>query len=771
MKKKHYFTRWHLLSLVLSILTPTVFAQTAIKGRVLDHKGAVVPYASIRLLTLPDSSQVLASAVNSNDGSFALSLADSLQVNKLILQASCLGYKSQSQPIGREEIIFRLEEDSRILSAVQVVSRAKGQQIDSRAFTFEQEVRKYSKSSQDLLRFIPDLRVDLAGGSITSISNGTVRLLINGIPASAQELQSIPAKAVKEVVYYDIPPARYSDYGAVVDVIAPSIENGIQFGLQGYGAFSTGYTYGYSYLNINKGRHQLRGSYNLNHRAYEDRQTEREYAFVLNGERRHTHQSIQDKFGYTTHNPSLRYTYHEGKRQILQVTFKPEIYKYYNDGLANMLYTRGSREEQRKVDIHAKNRYWAPRFDTYYSLQLNDKQEVAATLGYSLYNTKAENQTHEKDLSGVSILNDQMHLKNTTHSFSGEVAYRHRLGSIQWNTGYRYKQSITDYNVSNLYGDNQYTTKEAHHYAYTEWRGNIKSLSYLASLGLTHLSQNNAGTKHHLTLFTPSLTLSRVLGKEHRLRLRFMVTPYSPGASLVSDNRRYTVDGLIYRGNPDLHSSQKYTTRLYYNYTGKQFSLNSQVAYMHTQSPLVVDYRLASDGKNYEESYFNADRESSLFASLQAEYKLFNGVLSLKGYIAPQYTTLSWNGVKHSYLSIGNSIDLTLMTKIGLFAYSVSIPTWRFASGSRSYSHEQHIILFRTGFKNWEFGLGFSVIGSPTIYKGQVRDGLAVAYKYHTRIYDNKNMLLLGLGYKFSKGNKKEAERSLEEHSSSAVTF
>lgn len=747
----------------------------SIEGKIFNDKGQAIELAHVVLLALPDSS-VIRQGVSDEQGQFSLKLeAQAIKPTaQYLLRISSVGYKTQQQLITASDSTLRitLSTDEAMLKEVIVEARSRGHQIDRRAFSFPRPIVQATQSSRDLLRFLPDLHVDILSGKISSItSGGKVVLLINGIEATVQQLKAIPSEMVKEIVYYDIPPARYADAGAVVDVLAPRLEQGIELGAEVLGTFMTGFADGSAFVKLNKGRQQFALEYSISHRDYTERIGQRSYRYELGGKPRQIEMRLQDNFGYTTHKPTLRYTHEIRQKQTLQLSLHSELESRHSGGLSDNVYTEGNTQARHRADIRQSSSYWSPILDLYYSRKLDLKRELTLNFLTAIYLTKASEYNHEQDASGSSVLQDDMSLRNRSTSLVGELAYRQQTGLGQWNTGYRFSSSHVDYDVQNIYGAQQYEVSNTKHYAYTELRGRVKKISYLLSLGLTHIDNRQDTYSYRKTLFTPSLVLSSPIAKGQSLRLQLSYTPSLPSTSWTSNNRISLVKGIIYRGNPELRNAGQYTARLRYTLEKKLFNLNAQLFAGHMVDAYVQDYRPTPSQDAYETSYTNAQAFNSLGGSLQLEVKPLGQLLSFRGFIEPKYSRLEMPQGHYGYFSIRNMMSLTFVYRKLSLQYGISFPQWTLSQGTLDRTHETHALYAQYAVGAWSFVMGLSVIASPTIYEGRTTPLSPMMYSYRTDIFDNKNMLLLGISYSLASGKQKQIQRSITNEASGATYF
>ena len=92
--------------------------------------------------------------------------------------------------------------------------------------------------------------------------------------------------------------------------------------------------------------------------------------------------------------------------------------------------------------------------------------------------------------------------------------------------------------------------------------------------------------------------------------------------------------------------------------------------------------------------------------------------------------------------------------------------------GAFLYTNENQNHLFLQYKKNgWTFTSGMYWIGVPSEYKSKSYSKSLVEFTNHTKIQNNKNMIVFGVAYDFSKGKNNEIDKKLENSGGSAVNF
>lgn len=191
--------------LLLFSALPSV-AQT-LTGRVVDEKGAPLPYVNVVALS-PKDSVFLHGTTSGEDGSFTLSPV----AQGDILRTTFIGYQTVYQNYAEENVLtIVLKEDAQLLSeAVVRASRPKTMlKGEGMITTVSGSVLEKTGSMEQLLNLIP--RVSAQNGTIEVFGRGNPEIYINGRKmVDAMDLDRLRPEEIKNVEVITNPGARYN---------------------------------------------------------------------------------------------------------------------------------------------------------------------------------------------------------------------------------------------------------------------------------------------------------------------------------------------------------------------------------------------------------------------------------------------------------------------------------------------------------------------------------------------------------------------------------
>lgn len=238
-----------LITLLPALLPAQSPDRTQLIGSVEDPNGESIPGASV-VLYQPDGESMVTGTSSDHSGSFSLS-AEPGEYLLQITYVSYAPYRSDIQLQADEPLelsIIVLEPDQTELEEIVIEEERSTMTMnfDSRVFNVGSDVTSMGGTALDVLDNVPSLSTDIEGNVSLRGSEG-VQVLINGRPSSlvrdgTDALASIPAEVIQEVEIITNPSARYSAQGSggIINIV---LKEGVQLGLNGSMALSSGYPY------------------------------------------------------------------------------------------------------------------------------------------------------------------------------------------------------------------------------------------------------------------------------------------------------------------------------------------------------------------------------------------------------------------------------------------------------------------------------------------------------------------------------------------------
>ena len=770
-------SRSFLIALLLLIAPLRLLAQIEVRGQVEDAKTKEpIALASVTLVSERDSTLVLRGATDLQGGY----LFSEVKVGRYLLRISFLGYK----PLERRlrivmpsqgftvELLDQLQQDSQVLEDVVVQAKATHQRADRRVITFARKDVQEALHSYDLLKTLPSVSFDVMNDRLKGAMGGEVQLLINGIRSTKTDVLMLPKEKIKRVEVYDIPPARYRAVECVINIIVSGLDDGYIAGGSLNHAFTTGFGNDEAYASLISGRHKLSLEYTLNYRDYRDRESLAQYSYNLNQQALQLTYSDHDAFGYTTHSPALKYAYVVDERYLWEARLQPRAERRFSDNIGSGLYTAdGVAGEKLTTTGRDRTQQFNPSLDLYHWRKLGEKDELSINLVGTLFSTKRDTKTREQGVAtGVTSYEDFMKLDNSKRSLILEATHTRETGRLRISSGYRGEVSFLHSQVDNHFGILDYTSHTWQHYGYSEISGLRGRFLYRLSLGLTH-THNRSNYRSYSTLaFSPKVVLGYTLGGGSDLRLMYDDKPILPSLEQLSSNRRRTTRDITEVGNPQLENAHMRQLTAMYTYAKGIFDIKLLGLYIHTHHPHIQ--AMKREGAGITLAPINGAWGDELVTAARVVVKPFSdNTLSLDTYLIPTYSRLRSSEISYERSSLYGEFSLTGQYKGLQLYYKYALPTYGYDSGYASRMEPEHTASLSYRLGNWKFSASMVFIGTPAYYHDYTLGERLVQRDNKTWIHDNKNMILLGVAYHFSRGKDKTYSKNLQNEDTSSPTL
>lgn len=193
-----------------------------------SQEGKPLGNATVACLKSASDSTVIAQVATGDNGQFTLQKPAGM----LPIRISLLGYKTRilMADEGNLDTITLIAHDLaidevRVGQSNQVLSASGATYYPSHA------AKRRSFSGFDVLSKLgmEQLVFNRQNESISTLTGGTVQVLLNGEPVSTKELSKLPPKQIQRVEYSDAPSALYPDAAGVLNVVVKRPETGGDF--------------------------------------------------------------------------------------------------------------------------------------------------------------------------------------------------------------------------------------------------------------------------------------------------------------------------------------------------------------------------------------------------------------------------------------------------------------------------------------------------------------------------------------------------------------
>lgn len=585
-------------------------------GRLVDNHNIPVVYANIQLLSAEDTTFITGGVSNEN-GQFVIPCDE----RQALMRVTCVGLKPLERMVSIADVgTIRMRADEYTINGVVVNGHHRIDKVDRSIYTFSDEQKKISRQTQEILTLLPGLRYDGYSGTLKTMTGKSLKILVNGVEATDNDLKTIPVDKIKNVEYYTIPPARYVHAGTLINIKTRPLDAGYAAGFDEMQGAWCAFNNTNAYLRYNNGYHQVSLNYGLQYRNHSNCESEDTYVFSDGN-------SISDylyrgkyHFGYANQDFDLKYTFNKEEDLTFQARFSPNIYNWFwrtnNDIEAhnNPQWQDGNGRTEKKT------RSFGPSLDLYFSKKLRGQQELTLDVVGTYFHNTQFNHNRQQTTGGEELIDDNMRSKNDKYSVIGEVAYTKNWEGLNLSLGYKATLAKSDYKIRNVlsnYSEYGYASHNDNHYFYGEVGGNINKLSYRLGVGGTYVNTSNDETDFSKFYITPKLVLSYPI-KNGQLQMEVKSDPVLPSISQLSNSATVMIPGLFNRGNPYLQTGNDNAVMLSLNLTNPYFDLYWQAALEYISDPICSSFQ-------WDE--VNGER-SIVISPLNGDYELVYGTMA-----------------------------------------------------------------------------------------------------------------------------------------------
>jgi hypothetical protein len=746
-----------------------MFGQIRVEGEISTQttKGTeIVPFANVVLKNADDSTKVDFGTITDLQGNYFF---ESLPMQEFLLEISCLGYETYSEWIeitfpemgNTLEMNFTLQPDRKQLGEVVVTANTVQRGIDKTTYLITSADMKNARFSMDLLEKIPALSLNPVTQKMVS-AKGSLKILLDGVSASEIDLKAIPPNKVARIEYYDIPPARYIGYGAVVNVITKNLDDGFAFGTNLQHAFTTGFFNDDVFMKYNSGRHQVSADYTVNYRNYTDVKTQRKYDYLLNGKPLSRTENSVNPFGYNDHFINLKYTFQEQDKQVFQAKFSPNL-NFSHSGDESEIEIVTDTISQRTGIGSNKSHTFNPTANLYFWKQLKNKQSITLDVLGNLFSSNQTISKQEYNTTNSHLdLDDRMDLTNRKKSFIGELVYDKTMGlANKLSIGNKVETYNIYSTITNSFNNTDYTSSYFLNYLYGDYTGVSGKFMYRAGLGVMYKNTNNAVVKYSSWIFRPLFLLGYKINNSHNIRVLFGQVSQEPDIAEQSDNVIFVTDNILKKGNPYLKNALSRLFYLTYSFNNKYVDFNLDAYYPYTKNNIATYYVK-------EENYY-------LLTSKNEELNHAYG-FDITGAIKPlgnNTLTFKLHGSMNKYMIqndvIGNfshwynPFGYEILCKKGAWvaSHQATIVAYDLRGAYLSKDENNSHFTVRYNHKNFSVWGSLLFAFTPSRYVTKTIPASVVQYSSDRKIYDNKNMFTLGFSYTFNSGKKYEEQEKL----------
>lgn len=606
------------------IIVNSVFGQNPsfITGKVSDEQELPIPYATIQLLSQPDSAFV-AGAVSDKTGKFEIKTSAVLP-ERSCLKITFVGYRTAIvRPVKADMGTITLHVDENEISGVVVKGRKPSYTLEGSSVIMQVQNTFLSKLNRvaDVMRYLPGVWGDGASPIPTVLGKGKPKVYLNGrLVRDESEVKQLRAREIKQIELDTNPGAEYSSSTeAVIRITTLPRGEGLSGYVDLYGRWSE------------KGVHVEEISLNYRHKKFDlfgDIEYQRGYGSISNSTNDIRVFTQPDwRVLSTTHIESkeiaylgtLGFNYQPSKDHTLGMRYRltaehptrtldrSEI-QYFLAGEENDVIGSVQNSEQDNTQ-HYLNGYYNGKLSKDFSLEfnfdamLNDADRKQQTVENSIVN-------NERTINTRSKADNRL--------LATKAIFEYRMGKHK----FRFGGSYTDVNRDNDYfitldeiGDSDIRTTERKGVGFLDYSYKQGKVTFKAGIRYEHTATNYYDTgvrradlcRRYDNLF-PSASISFPVGKAS-MSLAYSHSMKRPSFSSLNGSINYYDPYTLGSGNPLLRPTvnQNVTWKTSYQW----FYLSA--SYRHTRDAIMTIRRLYDDAGTMTINHMeNLDKAQSL---------------------------------------------------------------------------------------------------------------------------------------------------------------
>ncbi len=757
-----------LLALVVLLFSCSAFGLT-FTGRVTELPANLPSKGALCQIQLPDST--LCVARTDSLGSFALEL-DSIfsgAVPQISLQISKEGFETFRENLTvadskntepKEYYLYKINTLADFTVEGHPITTNNGNLL----YTPPKSITESSSYVIDMLGKlgIPGLMYNPVDRSVSSVSGNPV-ILIDGIPASQEDLKSLKPSRVLNVEYSAVVPAKYASMGTtLINVRLKKRENGGDWNIQDMNDFIGSGVDASTALRFHQEASVWKlasdFSYRNKDKTYDTASTE----YLSDQLPLSSHSDKFSPFNYKTNNVSLQYTYAPSASLLLTARYNMNLYNSLRKSFSDI---EDTLEGEYTADARTHNNSMRNNLNVYLSKSIGKSNSIDVNIDASIYSEDYE--SSQKYLYPTQTLTYTNILNSSRYALLGMANYGH---SFRDNSQLNATYFLTLSSTKNKYLDtgNHFQLSESNHQFYLEYRKPFfkKVWLYLKSgAKVDHIVDNDRPSTYWNNIsrldinwnITPNWILNGNVGYQSK----------NLSLGLLQNNLVQTSPYLYNTGTPDLKPSSTVAAELSGNFYRANYSFYGGGIYTKSFSPILTTTLFDKDLNGYLSRPENGQYTESYYAYLGGNVWDIFKMFQVAGMIQFRHDkVMTKQGWKNHNNSLGGNFTIVWnYKKWGLwYAKGFPITVMDGFSLSAGEGYDMLALNFRPD-QHWQLQLSYwYILSRRGWYNKSEFISPEYAYRNEREIHNDCNWIRFSVSYNISFGSPfkgKERSRSL----------
>lgn len=577
-----------------------------------------------------------------------------------------------------------------------------------------------------------------------SVDGGTPVILINGVPSSIDDVNSLQPKDIEKIEYSRFTPARYADSNnsGFINITLKTRNDGGQLYAWGRSAVNTAFVDANIRASYHQGASQFTLQYRPSWRNYQQVYDNTTKSFIGDDFRINLEEHDRNPFSYHYHALKLKYDFSPSTNTLFSATFNA-IPNYHK-----------SRSIARTIDsilgVYDNNNQttsndFTPSLDLFLRQDFNKKNtlevQIVGTLSSSDY--RRDNNYVFSDGSADSYI---MNVDSRRRSLISEISYIHTF-SEKTSLSAGFQNAVSHSTNTYLTSDYKPILSENNNYAYVRLGQHVGKFYIALATGAKLFWINNDLNKRNFVRNLSSAQVSWNINNKWSLQGSFRYSPSIPSLTALTDYPQQTTPYLISNGNPELKVAENFLYTIGADYSYKKFQASFSSAYSNANNSVISDISYLRNGLFLSQS-INAKYRRVFQNDLYIRLGDFNGFGANLYMSLTHYQTAGTNW-SHKLTSFDGSI--TVWWNKG--PYTVSY--WRKLPGKYLNGHyvgkEENGDALQFEWqpnKHWTVGASWMYMFDKKGTRYPAWDYSSVNPSYRERyIKNNGNMVVLSVSY------------------------
>ncbi len=536
---------------------------------------------------IKEGDKYISGVITDYDGRFCLSTDIK---TSLTLEVAMTGYKPTEiivAPGGKNLNVGTVYlSEGEMLDEIVVVG---SHSIDARGRTIVYPSTNEVKSSSSAVSLFQKLPLPgLDANPITrtlTVDGGSPMILINGIPSSISDFNSLSPNDIAKVEFSRITPARYADRGTsgLISITLKKRDDGGKVFAWVRSAFNCGFIDASMRMSYHQGPSEFLVSYTPSWRNYHNVYDTERASYIADDFHVDLSSSDRNPFNYFNSPVAMKYNYAPTTRTLFSATL----------GLSTSSY--GSRRYGQSADSYLGEYDWdtrnktldiAPVLDLFLHHEFGGRNSLEAQVVGTLTNSDyRRSNAYFLPEDAEDYVSD---IDSRRRSLITEISYSHGFGkSTEVSVGYQ--NTISQSTNKYLTTDYKPDLSENNNYVYAQIGTQVGKVYLAASTGAKMFWTQNGLNKRHFIRNLSTVKASYNINNKWSLQGAFQYSPSIPSLSQLTDYPQQTTPYLVSNGSPNLKVAEIFTYQLMPTFRYRKLNLSLLLAYRHTHNAQIAD--------------------------------------------------------------------------------------------------------------------------------------------------------------------------------------